>query len=510
MDFNYEFLKEIINGITPEETSAKFKEVMIDENRTIVVQGQEGNDIKHLTEQEALDILTKVKNSQLTPYEDKALGASLIKEDLKGSRIIKTVPLPQFDAVEWTLANNSKVVYKRVSYEKDNVLLSAYSLGGISKLDNNLVLPANLISVIVPMYGAGDYDNITLQKMLAGKKASVTFGLSETSESISGSSTPKDFETMMQLLYLRFAHPRFDKVAHAAIIGRFAGLLGNMEKDPNKIKSDSISLITTGYNPRTPLLNKETINKITLEDIQKIYSDRFNAADEFTFFIVGNIGKDTVMPLVEKYIGSLPAAGRKENWTDRKVEQPKGKIIREISLPLTIPKSTVFISFAEGMKYTPYNYLGLEVIQGILDIIYTEKVREDKGGTYGVTISLSEQKRPVELGEGMITFDCDPARAEELKKIIYNQLDTMMLMGPSQVNLDKAVSNLLKTRQENKMHNAYWSSILTRYYSYGINSDDPANYENILKSYTVKDIKKLATRMFKKADVVDLIFKPAK
>ena len=509
MDFDYEFLKEIINGITPEETSAKFKEVMIDENRTIVIQGLEGNDIKHLTEQEALDILTKVKNSQLTPYEDKALGASLIKEDLTGSQIIKTVPLPQFDAVEWTLANNSKVVYKRVSYEKDNVLLSAYSLGGISKLDNNLVLPANLISLIVPMYGAGDYDNITLQKMLAGKKASVTFGLSETSESVSGSSTPKDFETMMQLLYLRFAHPRFDTVAHAAIIGRFAGLLGNMEKDPNKIKSDSISLITTGYNPRTPLLNKETINKITLEDIRKIYTDRFNAADEFTFFIVGNIGKDTVMPLVEKYIGSLPAAGRKENWTDRKVEQPKGKIIREISLPLTIPKSTVFLSFAEGMKYTPYNYLGLEVIQGILDIVYTEKVREDKGGTYGVSISLSEQKRPTELGEGMITFDCDPARAEELKKIIYNQLDTMMIMGPSQVNLDKAVSNLLKTRQENKMHNAYWNSILTRYYSYGINSDDPANYENILKSYTVKDIKKLTIKMFKKADVVDLIFKPA-
>ena len=110
----------------------------------------------------------------------------------------------------------------------------------------------------------------------------------------------------------------------------------------------------------------------------------------------------------------------------------------------------------------------------------------------------------------MITFDCDPARANELKTIIYQQLDTIMIKGPSQVNLDKAVSNFLKTRQENKMHNAYWSSILSRYYSYGINSDDPANYENILKSYTVKDIKKLTIRMFKKADVVDLIFKPAK
>ena len=162
------------------------------------------------------------------------------------------------------------------------------------------------------------------------------------------------------------------------------------------------------------------------------------------------------------------------------------------------------------MKYTPYNYLGLEVIKGILDIVYTEKVREDKGGTYGVSVELSDQKRPTEIGEGMITFDCEPSRANELKAIIYQQLDTIMIKGPSQINLDKAVSNILKTREENKNHNSYWSSTITRYYSYGINSNDPANYENILKAYKIKDIKKIAEEMFKNADVVDLIFKPAK
>jgi zinc protease len=508
IDFDFDFLKKVIDGITPEEVSARFKEVMIDENRTIVVQGLEEADVKHLNEQEALDILTRVKNSTLTAYEDKVLSQSLIQEVLKGSEIIKTVPLPQFDAVEWTLGNKTKVIYKRVNFEKDNIILTAFSFGGISKLDNDLVLPGNLISAVAPMYGAGDYDNVTLQKMLAGKKANVTLNLSETAESISGTSTPKDFETMMQLLYLRFARPRFDKVAHDAIIGRFAGMIGNMEKDPNKIKSDSISLITTDYNVRTPVLTKETISKITLDEIQKIYSDRFSGADEFTFFIVGNIGRDTVMPMVKKYIGSLPSTGRKESWIDRKVEQPKGRVTREISLPLTIPKSTVFISFASEMKYNPYNYLGLEVIKGILDLVYTEKVREDKGGTYGVGVSLSEQKRPVQLAEGMINFDCDPARANELKTIIYNELDNLMKNGPSQENLDKTVNNMLKTHEENKMHNSYWSTILSRYYSYGINSNDPANYENIIKSYKIKDIKKIATEMFKKPDVVDLIFKP--
>ena len=510
MDFDYEFLKQVIGGITAEEVSAKYKQVMIDDNRTIVVQGLEGDSIKHLTEQEALDIINKVKNSQLTPYEDKTLNESLITGELKGSKIIKTVPLPQFGAVEWTLGNNAKVIYKRTAYEKDNVLLSAFSFGGISKLSNNLVLPAYLLPAIVPMYGAGDYDNVTLQKMLAGKKAGVTLGLSETVESVSGSSTPKDFETMMQLLYLRFAHPRFDTVAHNAIIQRYASYIGNMAKDPNKIKSDSISLITTGYNPRTPIFTKESVGRITLDDIKKIYTDRFDAADEFTFFIVGNIGIDTVKPMVEKYIGSIPAKGRKETWIDRKIEQPKGKITKEISLPLTIPKATVFISFAEDMKYNPYNYLGLEVIKGILDLVYTDKVREKEGGTYDVGVSLDEQKRPTQIGEGMITFDCDPARANALKAIIYQQLDSIMIKGPTRENLDKTVNNLLKTREEERMHNAYWLGILSRYYSYGINSNDPANYENILKSFTVKDIKKIANQMFKKADVVDLIFKPAK
>jgi zinc protease len=509
-DFDLEFFKKMMDGITAEEISSRYKELMIDENRTIVVQGLEGSDIKHLSEQEALDIITKVKNSQLTPYEENALGTSLINEELKGSKIVKTVPLPKYDAVEWTLANNVKVVYRKADYEKDNIILTAFSFGGISKLDNNLVLPANLLPAVVPMYGAGDFDNIALQKMLAGKKANVAVALSETAESISGSSTPKDFETMMQLLYLCIARPRFDKTGHDAIIGRYTAFIGNMEKDPNKIKGDSISLITTGYNPRTPILTKESISKITLDDIQKIYTDRFCSADEFTFFIVGNIEQEVVIPMVEKYIGSLPSKGRVETWIDREVEQPEGKITKEISMPLTIPKSTVFISFAEDLKYNPSNYLGLEVIMGVLDLVYTEKVREDEGGTYSVQVSLASQKRPEQIGEGVITFDCDPARANELKVIIYSELDNLVKNGPSQENLDKAVSNILKRREESKMHNAYWSGILSRYYSYGINSDDPANYENILKAFTVKDIKKIAGLMFKKSDVVDLIFKPSK
>ena len=122
--------------------------------------------------------------------------------------------------------------------------------------------------------------------------------------------------------------------------------------------------------------------------------------------------------------------------------------------------------------------------------------------------TLSGQLRPRETGKGYISFDCDPARADELKSIIYNELNTLVKKGPNKENLDKTIKNMLKTREESKLHNSYWMNTLTRYYSYGINSDDPENYENILNSYSVKDIKKIAGRFFKKADIIDLVFKP--
>jgi zinc protease len=509
IDFDFEFLRKVIDGITPEEISERFRELMIDENRTIAVQGLEDENTLHLTEQEAKDIIARVKDYNMTAYQDNALDESLVKEDLKGSAIVKKIPIPRFNATEWTLGNNVRVVYRKADYEKDNVQLYAFSYGGISRLDDSLVRAASILPVIVPMYGAGDFDNITLQKMLAGKNASVSFSLGETTETISGSCAPKDFETMLQLLYLRFARPRFDKTAHTSVIQRLAAMQAQREKDPDNIKRDSIALITTGYNPRTVILTKENIEKISLDQIKKIYTDRFMGADEFIFFIVGNIEEDTVIKYSEKYLGSLPRANRRETWIDRNVEQPDGKIFREIPIPLTIPKSTVFLSFARDMKYNPFNNLGLEVINGILDIVFVEKVREDESGTYGVGVSLSSQKRPEESARALISFDCNPPRADELKKIIYNELDSLIQKGPSQINLDKTVKNIIKNREENKMHNSYWSAVLRSFYVYNIDINDPSNFENILNSFKINDIRKLAGKIFGKADLVDIVFIPA-
>ncbi|MFN8242113.1 MAG: insulinase family protein [Bacteroidales bacterium] len=509
IDYDFEFLKSILPGITVDQISELYKSLYSEENRVIVIQGPEGDGITHLTEAGVNEIINKVKASQIEPYKDAALAQSLISGELPGSRIIKTTPLTQFGAVEWTLANNARVIFKKADYEKDNVILTAYSMGGTSLYNVDMLPSATMLPALIGMYGIGDFDNVTLQKMMAGKKAAVSPSVGEVTETINGTATPKDFETMLQLLYLRFEKPRFDLEAHNAIMARYAAFIKNMEKDPSKIMQDSVSLFLTNFNPRTINLTPQMLEKVDLEKIKKIYADRFNNASEFIFIIVGNVEENTVKPLVEKYIGSIKSGQRKETCVDNKIRPPKGFFRRSVSIPLTVPKSTVFISHSADMKYNPYNNLALKVMNGILDIVFTEKVREEAGGTYGVSVSLSSQKFPNQNASGLIMFDCDPLRADTLKTIIYNELDKMIKTGPSKENLDKAVSNMLKNREESKLHNNYWSNAIYSYYYTGIDVNDPKNYEMILKKLTVADIQKASKSFFGKADVADIVFKPA-
>ena len=510
VDFTYDFMKKEYPTITVAEVSEKFRSLIKDDNRAIIVEGPSGENVKHLSEADALAIIDKVKKADIKPYEDITGGNSLIKGDLPGGKVVKTTQLPQFSATEWTLSNGAKVVYRKADFEKDNVSLNAYAMGGSSMYPDTLVPSLSLFSNVISMYGAGEYDNVALQKLLAGKKASVSLGLTETTQTITGSSTPKDFETMMQLLYLRFAQPNFNKEAYSAIMGRFTAMITAAQKDPSKAMSDSLTLLISDHNPRSFIFTPESIKKVSFNDINYIYSNAFDNASRFTFFIVGNIEEDQAKAMAEKYIGSLPSKTEKENWIDRKVNQPKGIVDKEIYLPLAVPKGTVVIVYSAKTKYIPQNYLAFEALKGILDIVYTDKVREEQGGTYGVGVSASSQIRPQEKTRLVVSFDCDPARANDLKAIVYKELNNIAQVGPTQTDLDKTVSNMLKKREEDVAHNSYWSNVLQTYYNKGININDEKNFQAILKALTVKDIQKITKKYLTTADKLEVIFLPEK
>ena len=507
IEYYYHYMKQLIPTITVDDINAKVKEWNNGKNMVIMVTGpSEG--AQHLTEEECLAIIDKVKQADIAPYEDNVSNASLISGTLKGGKVVAEKRLPEFDAVEWTLDNGTKVVFRKADYEKEEVRLSSYSKGGCSLYDTEMVPAASNATSYVDNFGLGDFDAIALNKILTGKIASTSVTISELFEAVNGSSTPQDVETMLQMVYLRFVQPRFDQELFESIISRSRSMLPMMLNQPQKVILDSLQMILCNYHPRSLLFNEKYLDMVTFERVKAAYLDRIKDASDFTFFIVGNIDEETIKPLVEKYIGSIPSEHRKEMWKDHGIRSPKGLTQRVIEVDLQEPKATVFTRFSKGMEYSTYNNICNTVLQGILDLRYTENIREKEGGTYGVSVGGGSCQTPYSEYNMTMQFDCDPARAEHLKSLIFAETEKLQQEAPTEEEMNKVVSNLQKGREQSKNHNSYWMNAIYNYYVNGINMADPKNYEDILERITAKDIQQFAQKLFQGADVIDLIFTP--
>ncbi len=503
-----EAVREILPAITAEEVSAQARRWWKADNRTLVVSGpSEG--AAHLTEQEARGILAETEGKEVAAYEDNGVKGDLIEKEPAPGTITEVKELPQFQAEEWTLDNGARVVYRKADYEKDEVELAAYSPGGSSLYADVDSLPAvSNAGQFASSYGLGAYDEIALGKLLTSKKARCEVFVGGLYENVNGSSTPKDFETMMQLMYLRFMEPRFDTLAHKVIIERNRIHAKQIAGQPQTMMRDSISLISADYNPRVQLFNEAYVDKLTLDRIEKAYRDRICDASDFTFFIVGNVDKDTARVMARRYIGSLPSLYRNEKWVDRRVRAPKGKVEKDMEIPMESPKSTVMVMFNKEMKYTLKEAYVVDILGDILTNRYTNTIREEQGGTYNVGVGGSASREPYNNYTMYMTFECDPEKAGELKPLLYKEVDDIVREGVTEEELGKVVKNTLKEAEQSKRHNAYWLTTLITYYKTGVNLDDPENMEDLVASIRPGDVQDFARKFFKDADVVDLTFSP--
>ena len=329
-------------------------------------------------------------------------------------------------------------------------------------------------------------------------------------ETFNGSASPRDFETMLQLLYLQFEKPRFDEEAYLALRSRLETSIANMANNPQKIMSDSLQRIISNYHERTKLVTPELFEEFSLQQIEEIYRDRFMDAGDFTFFIVGNIEESEVKSLVEKYIGALTDHPRTETWKDNHVIFPAGNTKKQIPVSLQTEKANIVVTFNQVSGFNSKNNLLGEVIRGILRIRYNEEIREKEGGTYGVGVSGQNERFPKEQKTMQMSFDTDPERAEYLKSILYREIDQLITEGPTADDFDKVIKNMQKEREQAKPNNSYWMNVLTAFYQHNINSDAPENYETILEQMTVTDVQEFARKFFTGSNVVDVIFVPKK
>ncbi|RLD68353.1 MAG: insulinase family protein, partial [Bacteroidetes bacterium] len=507
-EFGYQAVQTILPTITLADFMQRLPTWIDGKNQVLVVQGPEGEGVEHLSEAASMAILEQVAAADLEPYQDEELAESLVSGELAPHAVVSEKNLEVLDAVEWTLENGARVIFRQAAYEKDQIQIRAYSKGGSSLYGDEDVPTTDMLTMLIQMYGVGDFDAMGLQKMLTGKNISLQLSLRNLSEGLNGTASPQDMEAMMQLIYLHFNQPRFDKEAHDAIIARYMAFVENMNNNPQKVMGDSLNLIATNYHPRTRVLDQEFLQDVDYERIEAVYRERFADASDFFFIIVGNMEAEEVKLLAQKYIGAISDLDRTETWIDHKVYEPEGLVEKTIPLALETPKANVNIIINQEMDYNPYNQMVLRVIEGILDLRYVESIREEEGGTYGVRIRTSVSKWPLEKASMQINFDCDPDRAVDLKEKVFAELKKLATEGPTETDLSKTTENILKDRQESKEHNSYYLSTLLSYYLYGINFDDPANYEDIVNEITVKDVKKVMQSFYADSNIIDVVFVP--
>ncbi len=497
----YGIISQIAPSIPVEPLNMMMQTLVTDTNQVVAIFGPEKENLKMPTEDAIKKILQEVKAEELTPYVDKVSDEPLMRETPKGGKIISEQKDDVFGTTMLTLSNGVKVIIKKTDFKADEIIMKGVSPGGSSLFPDSEIININGLDA-VSVGGLGNFSAVELEKVLAGKRASVGYGIGDKTESVNGYCSPKDFETMMQLTYLTFTAPRRDDDAFASYKNRNKAAWLNQEMNPMTAFGDSVTYALRMGHPRTLRVKSDMVDKMDYDKILAMYQDRFKDASDFTFIFVGNVDIEEMKPLIAEYLGTLPSINRKESFKDNKIEYRKGVYKNEFIREQETAKASNFVSFIGTCKYDLRNTILMDMTGQVMDLVYTEKVREDEGGTYSVYVGGNLSKYPKEIAGLQVIFDTAPSKREKLMKIIFAEIEHIAKEGPSETNLNKVKEFMLKKHTEDLKENGYWMGSIDEYLFTGMNP--VKDYEQIVNSITAKDIQKFADDLFKQKNEVEV------
>jgi zinc protease len=490
-DWEYKFGNKVVEEATVEEINALAKKWISEENVVVAMMGVESESAKFPTEAEVKKMLKDVRTEKIEAYVDQVANRPLVANEPTPGTIVEEEKEDGYTT--WELSNGVKVVLKSTTNKEDEILMGARSLGGWSLYKLSDMVSAKLATNVVEMSGIGDFDNIELQKQLAGKNVSVSPYIAELYEGFNGRSTVEDFTTMMQLTYLYFTNPRFDKQAFESYINREKGMIENQSADPSSAFGDSISVFLSNNNPYFAPMSAASYDQAKLSRIKYIFSDRFGDPSGFTFYFVGNIDNKQFEDAVLKYLGGLPQVNREENYKDLNRRMPEGFEKKAFRREMKTPKATVFIAFTGENKYKMEERLLLTAVKEYLDIRMIETLREDQGGTYGASVFSNVKHYPETEHFMGVYFDTDPTKLDTMIAIVYDELVKLQENGPDQKSIHNIVENKLKEHQERLKENRYWLSMLMEE-DFHDDDRDEFDYEKFWKELTPKKVQKAAKK----------------
>ena len=504
----YKFLKQVLPTITLAEINAVAKKMPSANNAFAMIQAPTNVKDKLPDNNNLLKAVIAATSKPVKPYEEKAIASSLGGEDIVAGKITAETKNDKLGTTDLMLSNGVSITIKPTTYKNDEIQFDAWRNGGFHNFDIADKNNAQYAAIIADQMGVKDMSPTDLQKFLAGKTVGATPYINQHEEGIEGSSSVKDFETMLQLVNLYFTAPRKDESLFKAFISSNKSQLQFLKQNPQAWYQDTISRIKYNNNPWAGAIpSPEDFDKINLDKSFDIYKSIFGNAYGMHFTFVGNIDAATAKPLLEKYLGSLPASAKENKFKDNNIRLVKG--ITEGNLKRGKEKqSYINITFEGDAEWNREERMYLSALLEVMNIKIIEKLREEMSGIYGGGMNGSIVKRPYVHYVINATMPCGPENVEKLTKALMELIKDAQEKGIDKKDLDKVKETWKKQYHVNLQSNDYWLSGLSNAWIDGSNPENILDYEQKVDALTVEGVQAAAKKYLTLNNMVKFVLYP--
>ena len=501
--YNLQLVKLFDGEVRLDEVNSQVGEIITDKNQVFIMYGPDKDGFVVPSESEIESTVLAAQQKSYDAYQEEQVPATLMAALPAPGKIVSEKPYGKFGVTEIVLSNGMKVYVKSTDYQADQITMSMRGEGGTSVYGDEDIPNFAFLSGSITEAGVGDFTATRLRKALAGKSLKLAPSITSEGQRITGTSSVKDLETMLQLAHLYFTAPRKDSMAFEGMMNRNLSLLKNRNASSKVVYNDSLSATLYDHNVRMAPVTVEIAKKADYNRIFEIYRERFSDASNFNTVFIGKVDMAQLRPLLCLYLATLPSTHKAEKSNKANVPQivKKNEVVKFVHKQET-PLANVSVFYTANVPFSPKNDLVLDMLTRVLQIAYTDSVREEKGGTYGVGVSFNLEKEDNPNALLRISYKSDPKRYEELNPVIYKQLLNIADHGPVASSMDKVKKYLKKQYGQMAITNDYWSYVI--WHQLDDDADFDKDYCKMVDNLTASDVQKMAKELLKQNHRVEV------
>ena len=501
--YNLQLVKLFDGEVSLAEVNSQVGEIITDKNQVFIMYGPDKDGFVVPSESEIESTVLAAQQKRYDAYQEEQVPATLMAALPAPGKIVSEKPYGKFGMTEIVLSNGMKVYVKSTDYQADQITMSMRGEGGTSVYGDEDIPNFAFLSGSITEAGVGDFTATRLRKALAGKSLKLAPSITSEGQRITGTSSVKDLETMLQLAHLYFTAPRKDSMAFEGMMNRNLSLLKNRNASSKVVYNDSLSATLYDHNVRMAPVTVEIAKKADYNRIFEIYRERFSDASNFKTVFIGKVDMAQLRPLLCQYLATLPSTHKAEKSNKANVPQivKKNEVVKFVHKQET-PLANVSVFYTANVPFSPKNDLVLDMLTRVLQIAYTDSVREEKGGTYGVAVSFNLEKEDNPNALLRISYKSDPKRYEELNPVIYKQLLNIADHGPVASSMDKVKKYLKKQYGQMAITNDYWSYVI--WHQLDDDADFDKDYCKMVDNLTASDVQKMAKELLKQNHRVEV------